>query len=248
MPALWDWVKELKSDRYEWVELSHEVGPDTPHWSGLPDMSRSVAFEYDEGEYEIVIHQYSIASQYGTHVDAPYHFKKAGRKLNDIDCRNMLLPLCVIDASAKAAENPDYALTAEDVQAWEKAHGEIPAGSFVAMRTDWYKRDARDFENVDAAGNAHHPGWTKEALEWVLVKRGAAAVGHEPSDTSPPAAGVGWSLELYVLQQDKFQIEVLRNLDKLPPTGALLFASWPRIRDCVGFSARCVAVYDTKPE
>ena len=43
-------------------------------------------------------------------------------------------------------ENPDYTLTLERVKKWEADHGSIPAGAFVAMRTDWSKRwpDAAD--------------------------------------------------------------------------------------------------------
>ena len=52
----------------------------------------------------------------------------------------MLLPLVVIDVHEEAAKNPDYTLSLDRVKKWEKEHGQIPAGAFVAMRTDWSKR------------------------------------------------------------------------------------------------------------
>ena len=32
---LWDTVKELKSPKYKWVDLTHELSPETPHWFGF---------------------------------------------------------------------------------------------------------------------------------------------------------------------------------------------------------------------
>lgn len=44
-------------------------------------------------------------------------------------------PLVVIDVHAETATNPDYTLSLERMKKWEKEHGEIPSGAFVAMRT-----------------------------------------------------------------------------------------------------------------
>ena len=30
--TLWNLVKELKGPKYRWVDLTHELSPDTPHW------------------------------------------------------------------------------------------------------------------------------------------------------------------------------------------------------------------------
>ena len=36
---LWNVLKELKSEGYEWVELSHSLNNDSPFWSGIPEGS-----------------------------------------------------------------------------------------------------------------------------------------------------------------------------------------------------------------
>ena len=33
--ALWNLVSELKSEKYKWVDLTHELSPETPHWYGF---------------------------------------------------------------------------------------------------------------------------------------------------------------------------------------------------------------------
>ena len=45
-----------------------------------------------------------------------------------------------------------------------------------------------------------------------------------------------------MLEQGKLQIEVLCNLDLVPPAGAILVAAWPRIEDAVGLPVRVWAV------
>ncbi len=70
---------------------------------------------------------------------------------------------------AIAAKNSDYTITMEDVRDWERRHGPVPEGAFVAMRTDWSKRwpDAKAMRNEDAKGVAHYPGWSLAVIKYV---------------------------------------------------------------------------------
>lgn len=36
---LWDTLDELRSDAYEWVDLTHLMDNESPYWSGIPDGS-----------------------------------------------------------------------------------------------------------------------------------------------------------------------------------------------------------------
>jgi kynurenine formamidase len=80
----------------------------------------------------------------GTHFDAPHHWL-SGKDFPDgftdtLDVQRLIAPVNVIDCSAEAAADPDFLLTAAGVKAWEARHGEIGAGEWVVMRTDWDKR------------------------------------------------------------------------------------------------------------
>ena len=72
----------------------------------------------------------------------------------------------VIDCSAEVAKNPDFLLTVDHIKAWEAKHGAIEKGSWVVMRSDWYKRNGseKDFLNADENG-PHSPGPTAEACQ-----------------------------------------------------------------------------------
>jgi kynurenine formamidase len=229
-----------------YTDLTHPFHPGQPHFPAFPDEERSLFFDFEKGN-GFQVHHYSFVGQWGTHVDPPVHFIKGGRTLDQIQVSEMLLPLVVLDISARVATNPDATPTLDDVAAWERRNGQIPEKSFVALRTDWSKRwpDEKLFYNRGDDKISHCPGWSKPVLEELFEKRGITAVGHEQLDTDPGlATSAGdFSLEHYVLSLDRWQIEVMTNLDKVPEAGALIMASWPKAKGGSGFPARVVAIH-----
>ena len=232
----------LKAQRF--VDLTHAFAPDIPHWKGAPNERVTTLYTYAKDGFRI--DEYSHVGQWGTHIDAPAHFHEGLRTVDTIDPKEMLLPLVVLDVHDKAEKNPDYVLTLADVAAWEKKHGRIPAGAFVAMRTDWSKRwpDDAALANKDAAGVAHYPGWSMDVLKLLYEQRRITASGHETTDADPGVATTkdDYSLESYILETNHYQIELLANLDQLPEAGGLVIVSWPKPEGGVGFPARVVAI------
>jgi len=171
---------------------------------------------------------------------------KGLRTVDQIDLKEMILPLAVIDVHGEAEKNSDYTLTVERLQKWESDHGQIPGGAFVAMRTDWSKRwpDAAKMENKDAKGTAHYPGWSLPALKFLYEDRKITASGHETTDTDPGIATTkdDYSLETYILSTNHYQIELLTNLDQAPESGALVVVSFPKPKGGSGFPARVFAI------
>jgi len=229
-----------------YTDLTHPFHPGQPHFPAFPDEERKLFFDFEKGN-GFQVHHYSFVGQWGTHVDPPVHFIKGGRTLDQIPVSEMLLPLVVLDISARVATNPDATPTLDDVAAWEKRNGQIPEKSFVALRTDWSKRwpDEKLFYNRSEDKVSHCPGWSKAVLQELFEERGITAVGHEQLDTDPGlATSAGdFSLEHYVLSLDRWQIEVMTNLDKVPEAGALIMASWPKAKGGSGFPARVVAIH-----
>ena len=75
--------------------------------------------------------------------------------------------------------------------------------------------------------------------------RNASANGHETLDTdaSIVAAEAGdLACERYVLEKEKLQVEVLKNLDQVAPAGAVIIVSYPRIEGATGLPARVWAI------
>ena len=63
--------------------------------------------------------------------------------------------------------------------------------------------------------------------------------GHEAMDTDITDK---MESETYILQHGHYQIEVMANLDKVPPTGALIVVTWPKVEKGLGFPARAFAI------
>ena len=73
---LWELLDELKSPAYEWVDLSHPVNEETPHYAGYNKLEMTEVFTYDE--HTVCASEYKMVSQYGTHIDPPSHFVEGG--------------------------------------------------------------------------------------------------------------------------------------------------------------------------
>ena len=147
----------------------------------------------------------------------------------------------------KAKKDPRYVVTVDDIKEYEAQYGQIPDGAFVALRTDWYKNwpDMDALSGAKEDGSENFPGWSLEALKYIYETRNAGANGHETLDTDASAETErtgDLTCERYVLQQGKLQIELLANLDKVAPAGAVLIAAWPRIENAVGLPVRVWAV------
>jgi kynurenine formamidase len=238
-PTLADALAIIQSHRF--IDLTHTFAPGIPHWKGAPNESVKTLYTVEKDGFRI--NEYCHIGQWGTHVDPPAHFHSDLKTVDQIDLKDMIMPLVVIDVHEK---NPDYLLSLEDVHAWEKRHGTIPRGAFVAMRTDWSKRwpDNKALANADAAGVFHYPGWSMPVLKLLYEERGITASGHETTDTDPGLRTTkdDYSLESYILGTNHYQIELLANLDKVPEAGALIFVTFPKVENGSGFPARVIAV------
>ncbi len=246
--TLEDAWRVIKTKRF--VDLTHAFSPGVPHWKGFPDEKRETLYWYEPGVGRLgngfYAQSFTHVGQWGTHVDPPAHFVKGLRTVDQISVKEMILPLVVIDVHEKVAGNPDYTITMEDIKDWEKRHGPIPEGAFVAMRTDWCRRwpSMEAMQNRDADGIAHYPGWSLDVLRYLYEQRKITASGHETTDTDPGIAVSknDYSREAYILNQNRYQIELLANLNEVPEAGALVIAAFPKPKDGSGFPARVFAV------
>ena len=234
----------------KYVDLTHPFEPGIPRWPGFPDETRKTIYWYDKRPETMgsgfFAEVFTHVGQWGTHVDPPAHFIKGLRTVDQIDVKEMILALVVVDVHEEAAKNPDYILSIERVKKWEKDHGAIPGGAFVAMRTDWSKRwpDAAKMTNKDVNGVAHYPGWSLPVLKYLYEEHKITASGHETTDTDPGIATTkdDYSLETYILSTNYYQIELLTNLDLVPESDAIVVASFPKPKGGSGFPARVFAI------
>jgi len=226
----------------QFVDLTYSFGPDTPVWSGFGQAKMTPAANPETKQPYTIAKDgfrttyYEMVGQYGTHVDPPAHFDEHGTTMDKIDPKQMILPLIVLDDTPYLAEDPNHAFSVDDLRAWEKEHGRVPEGSFVALRTDMYK----DWDsNPERFKRSPFPAWAFETIKFLYEERGVTATGHESMDTDITDR---MDSETYILKSGHYQIEVMANLDKVPATGAVIVVSWPKVKDGLGFPARAFAI------
>ncbi|HLQ41192.1 MAG TPA: cyclase family protein [Tetragenococcus sp.] len=243
MNELHELMDKLKG--YKWVNLTHVVTKDIPIYHTFNPLSETTISTIEEiGSYSV---EYGIGNSHGTHIDAPCHFAKGKRELLDIPLKERMLPLYVLHLEDKVKENPGYAVTVDDLKEFEKNYGEIPAGSFVAFSSGWYKNfdDAVKFSNIDENGVEQTPGWSIPALKYLRRTRNVTAIGHETlnTDCGPEAAKSDVLLaEQFWLKEDKYQNELMANLDQVPAVGSVIFTAAPHILNAPGFPAEVFAI------
>src|SRR5262245_30301972 len=248
-------VDELTSGKIRIVDLSQPLGPETPViglpplFGSSPGVTMQVISRFDDkgpGWYWYTI---SMGEHTGTHFDAPVHWI-TGKDLpcnacDTIPAERFVGPACVIDVSDEVAKNEDYLLMPEHVTAWEKEHGRIPPGAWVLLRTGWSKRSApKKFLNVREDG-PHSPGFHKTTSQLLAKDRDVLGVGVETVGTDAGQAGTfdpPFPNHATMHGAGKFGLASLRNLDQLPPTGAVVIAAPLKIVNGSGSPARVIAI------
>jgi kynurenine formamidase len=254
-PTLTAVADALASGAVRLVDLTQTLSPDFPAIELPPQFGQCAPFvstevsRYDERGPVWYWNNFSCNEHTGTHFDAPVHWI-TGKDLpnNCVDTlpvADLVAPAVVIDCSAEVAKNPDFLLTVDVVKAWEAIHGQIPARSWVLMRTDWSKRtDWNAFRNMNETGQ-HTPGPDTAVVRFLIEERDVLGFGTECIGTD---AGQAYAFEppypchFYMHGAGKYGLQCLKNLDQLPPTGALIIAPPLKIQGGSGSPLRVLAL------
>ncbi len=203
------------------VDLTHPIKPGIPLWPGDPPVQfETTASIPAEGYF---LRRFSMGEHSGTHISTPSALFDQGPGPDNIRPEALIAPTVVIDSRDSANMDPDYVLTVDEFTEWERKHGKIAAGSIVLLLTGWGRHwdEPERFINLGADGLMHTPGFSSEAVTFLLEKRAAAGIG---IDTHGVDAGrdLGIEASRAVLGRGALVLECLNNLDQLPATGATL--------------------------
>ena len=246
--SLWTvYDQSLKPAKY--IDLTHAFEPVQPVWPGFANarfkpavagqdiegyVKKGEEFTYDK--HGFVATSYELTTdQYGTQLDPPSHWNPLGATISDLPATYAVRPLVVINIADKAATDEGYHLQVADIEAWEKAHGRIPEGAVVFVRSDWYKK----WSDTARFNQKPFPGVSLDALKFLHLERKILFHGHEPldTDTTPTLEGEHW-----LLHNDFAQAEGVANLDKVPEAGALVTIGFAKPLGGSGGYARYVAI------
>jgi kynurenine formamidase len=234
------------------VDLTHPYNDKTVYWPTSPARFKleKLAHGKTDGGFFYSANSISTPEHGGTHIDAPVHFSESGRTTDQIPLGQLIAPAVVIDVTSQARGNRDYRLTLDDVVAFEKAHGPIPSGTIVLLRTDWSRHwpDAKAYLGDDTPGDASKlsfPSFGDAAARLLVDERNVAALG---VDTASIDYGRSTDFIVHRVAAAKNVpgLENLTNLDRVPPRGATVIALPMKIEGGSGGPVRVVALVGRK--
>ena len=221
------------------TDMTHLFSPEFPTFGGGPGVEFSRYADFAEDGYNAFM--LTVDEHTGTHIDAPLHFSEDGMSVDELALESLVVPLCVIDIRARAAEDRDTRVTPDDIRAWIATHGDIPENACVAMNSGWAARVGTPAFRGDDTG-LHFPGFHLEAAEMLMEETAARVMAvdtlsldHGPSPDF--ATHYAW------LPSGRYGIECLAGLDEVPAAGATLMVGAPKVRGGTGGQARVIALH-----
>jgi kynurenine formamidase len=225
------------------TDMTHLFSPDFPTFGGAPGVEMRKDFDFASDGYNLFT--LTVNEHCGTHIDAPLHFSADGMSVDELPLASLVVPLCVIDIRARAAEDRDTQVTPDDIRAWIATHGTIPENACVAMNSGWAAKVASpEFRGADPArpGSLHFPGFHIEATQMLMEETEARVIA---VDTLSLDFGLSPDFETHYawLPSGRYGIECLAGLDEVPAAGATLMVGAPKLRGGTGGQARVIALH-----
>jgi kynurenine formamidase len=232
------------------LDLTFPFAAESIYWPTDKPFTPTPVFRgITEGGYWYASNQYAASEHGGTHVDAPVHFSAQGRTIGQVPLQEWIGPAVKIDVAKKALADRDYQLGVGDILAWEKQHGSIPAGAWVIMQSGidgaFYPKK-KEVLGTDKTGTAavaelHFPGFSAEAVAFLLAKRSITGIAID-TPSIDPGSSKDFQAHRKICGAQKLALENIANLEQLPEAGALLYVMPMLIQDGTGAPARVFAV------
>jgi kynurenine formamidase len=222
-------------------DLTHTFSPQIPVFPAFKPVQIRQRFTIAKDGF--FANEITFDEHTGTHLDAPLHFVADRPSADRLAPDRFFAPLAVVSIEARAVKDPDAVVTVDDVLAWERRHGRLPSGAFVAMHSGWDARigDANRFLNKDAQGTMHAPGFSEEAARFLAQERDIVGAGVDTLSLDI-ASAQKFVAHLALLGAGKYAVELMANLATVPPSGATLIVGGPKHQGASGGPVRVFAV------
>ena len=217
------------------VDLTHPIKPG----GGDFQLERLRTYERDRAN----MNRWTVKEHSGTHLDAPLHFSGDGLSLAQIKAEDLVVPLAIIDITARAQNDPNAVLMPDDVKAWEARHGRLPDGCCVAMYSGWDKFYGTErYESADAKGMARAPGFHIDTAHFLLDQRKVKGLGVDSQSIDAESLAGGFPVHRAWLPTGRWAAEGLTNLGRVPPSGATMIVGALKVEGGSGGPSRVLAL------
>lgn len=227
------------------VDLSHTINESNPAWPddgkiNFPNYTSKILTNYKD--HGFLSRKIEIPEHYGTHMDAPAHSADGESYIDQIKTENLICPGAVIDVRNRVNDNPDYLLSQDDIIEWETKNGQISNHSIVIMFSGWSKHwnNKKLFLNQDEYGTLHFPGFSIEAVNFLLHSRKINGLGVETLSIDC-GSSADFPVHKLLFSKNKYALENLTNVDQLPSIVPSLVIAPLKFENGSGSPARVLA-------
>ncbi len=219
------------------VDLTQPLGPETALWPGSRPFAATTVAEYEaDGCYA---RELEVPEHAGTHFDAPAHFARDGKLVDEVEIEALFCPAVKLDVRATVRDDPSATVDATVIRELEERDGVIPQGSAVLVHMGWdayWQNPAGYLGEPELA----FPGLTCDAAE-LLVERGIAGLGVDTLSVDPGDSR-DFPVHKTILPAGIWQLEGLIELERVPARGAWLVTAPLRLVAGSGAPARVFAI------
>ncbi|HEU5119566.1 MAG TPA: cyclase family protein [Candidatus Nitrosocosmicus sp.] len=209
------------------IDLTQEIDESTQVFPGSPKVSLLQWSNYESHKFasEVIF----CSTHIGTHIDAPYHFKRGGCTVESISLGKLIVQDKIKVLKIERKDN-------EIIEIDDLKNQQIMENDSILINTDWskYKNMKKYFTK--------NPGLSKAAADY-LAKIKINLIGIDSPNIDPASDGEFSSHKIF--SENNIPIlENLMNLDKLLNKKFTLIALPLKLKNCSGSPIRAVAIQD----
>ena len=173
-----------------------------------------------------------LSTHTGTHIDAPFHFVKNGKKIHEIKPERLVNEAVLI----RIGKNSNRSISKTDIQNFEQKNGKIENGSTVIFYTGWQKNLNKEFYFTE------NPGLSVSAAKYLVSKK-INMVGIDS-----PSIDLGtdskFSVHHVLAKNNILIVENLANLNKIKSNNFHLITSPLKLKNATGSPIRAFGFVD----
>ena len=173
-----------------------------------------------------------LSTHTGTHIDAPFHFVKNGKKIHEITPERLVNEAVLI----RIGKNSNRSISKTDIQNFEQKNGKIENGSTVIFHTGWQKNLNKEFYFTE------NPGLSVSAAKYLVSKK-INMVGIDS-----PSIDLGtdskFSVHHVLAKNNILIVENLANLNKIKSNNFHLITSPLKLKNATGSPIRAFGFVD----
>ena len=173
-----------------------------------------------------------LSTHTGTHIDAPFHFVKNGKKIHEIAPERLVNEAVLI----RIGKNSNRSISKTDIQNFEQKNGKIENDSTVIFYTGWQKNLNKEFYFTE------NPGLSVSAAKYLVSKK-INMVGIDS-----PSIDLGtdskFSVHHVLAKNNILIVENLANLNKIKSNNFHLITSPLKLKNATGSPIRAFGFVD----